>query len=370
MLTQGRNLRRGGDAHLMKSQAIVAYGQPLEEVISDIPAPRGAEVVVKITHSGVCHSDVHLQDGHVDLGDGDKLDWSRGRTLPHTLGHEIEGTLSAVGPEAQGLLDGRKVGGRFVVFPWIGCGECATCKRDQEHICLKPRQLGIQVAGGYAEYVLVPHPKYLLDATGVPEGLAATYMCSGITAFSALKKIRNVYEGEAIAIVGLGGVGMMGLQFARALFPDKKIIGCDIDQTKLEAAKAAGAHAVYNSKEAESLKQLKLDTAGGVAAAVDFVGSTPSLNYANGAIRRGGEIIVVGLFGGKFAAPIPTFPGRPFSIVGSYTGPLGETMEMMKLVRAGKIAPIPVEKRPLTDANRTLNQLREGSILGRVVLKP
>ena len=136
--------------------------------------------------------------------------------------------------------------------------------------------------------------------------------------------MRNVFDGEAIAIVGLGGVGMMGLQFARAMFPDKKIIGCDIDAAKLESAKAAGAFAVYNSKDADSLKQLKLDTGGGVAAAVDFVGSTPSLNYANGAIRRGGEIIVVGLFGGKFATPIPSFPGRPFSIVGSYTGPLGE----------------------------------------------
>ncbi len=354
----------------MKSQAIVAYGKPLEEVTSDVPTPKGTEVVVKITHSGVCHSDVHLQDGHVDLGDGDKIDWTRGRTLPHTLGHEIEGTLSAVGPDAHALLEGRKVGARFVVFPWIGCGECATCKRDQEHICSKPRQLGIQVAGGYAEYVLVPHPKYLLDATGVPEGLAATYMCSGITAFSALKKIRNVFEGESIAIVGLGGVGMMGLQFARAMFPEKKVIGCDIDAKKLDSAKAAGAHAVYNSKDPDTLKQLKLDTGGGVAAAVDFVGSTPSLNYANGAIRRGGEIIVVGLFGGKFAAPIPTFPGRPFSIVGSYTGPLGETREMMELVRAGKIKAIPIETRPLDQANKTLDQLREGSIVGRVVLKP
>jgi D-arabinose 1-dehydrogenase-like Zn-dependent alcohol dehydrogenase len=354
----------------MKSQAIVAYGQPLQEVTGDIPIPKGAEVVVKITYSGVCHSDVHLQDGHVDLGDGDKLDWSRGRALPHTLGHEIEGTLSAIGPDAQGMLEGRKIGDRFVVFPWIGCGECATCQRDQEHICNKPRQLGIQVAGGYAEYVLVPHPKYLLDATGVPEGLAATYMCSGITAFSALKKVRNVFEGESIAIVGLGGVGMMGLQFARAMFPDKKIIGCDIDPAKLESAKAAGAFAVYNSKDADSLKQLKLDTGGGVAAAVDFVGSTPSLNFANGAIRRGGEIVVVGLFGGKFATAIPSFPGRPFSIVGSYTGPLGETREMMELVRAGKIKAIPIETRPLDQANKTLDQLREGTIVGRVVLKP
>jgi D-arabinose 1-dehydrogenase-like Zn-dependent alcohol dehydrogenase len=354
----------------MKSQAIVAYGQPLQEVTSDIPTPTGTQVVVKITHSGVCHSDVHLQDGYVDLGDGDKIDWSKGRTLPHTLGHEIEGTLSAVGPDAQALLEGRAVGQRFVVFPWIGCGECAACKRDQEHICNKPRQLGIQVAGGYSEYVLVPHPKYLLNADGVPEGLAATYMCSGITAFSALKKIRTAYEGESILIVGLGGVGMMGLQFARAMFPDKKIIGADIDPAKLDAAMAAGAHAVYNSKEADGLKQLKLDTGGGAAAAVDFVGSTPSLNFANGAIRHNGEIVVVGLFGGKFAAPIPSFPGRPFSIVGSYTGPLGETREMMELVRAGKIKPIPIETRPLNQADATLNQLREGKIVGRVVLTP
>ncbi len=354
----------------MKSQAIVAYGQPLQEIVSDIPAPTGTQVVVKITHSGVCHSDVHLQDGHVDLGDGDKIDWSRGRTLPHTLGHEIEGTLSAVGPEAQALLDGRKIGDRFVVFPWIGCGECSTCRRDQEHICSKPRQLGIQVAGGYSEYVLVPHPKYLLDATGVPEGLAATYMCSGITAFSALKKARDVGPGDAILIVGLGGVGMMGLQFARAMFPQARILGADIDEKKLEAAKAAGAHAVYNSKDAAALKQLKLDTDGGAAYAVDFVGSTPSFNFANGAIRRGGGIIIVGLFGGKMGMPIPMFPSRPFSIAGSYTGSLGETIEMMELVRAGKISPIPIEKRPLSDANRTLDQLREGAIVGRVVLKP
>jgi D-arabinose 1-dehydrogenase-like Zn-dependent alcohol dehydrogenase len=354
----------------MKSQAIVAYGQPLQEVVTDIPAPKGTEVLVKITFSGVCHSDVHLQDGHVDLGDGDKQDWSRGRTLPHTLGHEIEGTLAEVGPDAGPLLEGRQVGQRFVVFPWIGCGECAMCKRDQEHICSKPRQIGIQVPGGYSEYVLVPHPKYLLDATGVKEGLAAAYMCSGITAYSALKKISGHVPGESILIVGLGGVGMMGLQFARALFPEQKILGADIDQRKLDSAMQNGASAVYNSKDAESLKKLKTETAGGVAAAVDFVGSNASMAFANGSIRRGGQIIVVGLFGGKFMSPIPLFPQRPFSIIGSYTGPLGETQEMMKLVRAGKIAPIPVETRPLDQANVTLDQLREGSVVGRVVLKP
>jgi len=354
----------------VKSQSIVAYGKPLEEVVSDIPAPKGTEVLVRVTRCGVCHSDVHLQDGHVDLGDGDKIDWSRGRALPHTLGHEIEGVLQSVGPEAEVHLEGRRAGERFVVFPWIGCGECPTCRRDQEHICSKPRQLGIHVAGGFAEYVLVPHPRYLLSAEGVPEGLAGTYMCSGITAYSALKKVRDIGDGDAVLIVGLGGVGMMGLQFARALFPQARLLAADIDPRKLDAARSAGAHAVYDSRNADSLKQLKLDTGGGAAAAVDFVGSNASLGYANGAIRRGGSIVIVGLFGGKFSAPIPSFPSRPFSIIGSFTGPLGETREMMELVRSGRIAPIPIETRPLDQAENTLQQLRQGGVVGRVVLQP
>ncbi|MEZ5939595.1 MAG: alcohol dehydrogenase [Hyphomonadaceae bacterium] len=354
----------------MKSQCIVEYGKPLQEVEGEIPAPTGTQVLVKITHAGVCHSDVHIQDGYVPIGDGEKQDWTRGRALPHTLGHEIEGSLAAVGPEAEALLEGRKVGERYVVFPWIGCGECPVCKRDQEHICSKPRQIGIQVAGGYSEYVLVPHPKYLLDATGVPEGLAATYMCSGVTAYAAMKKIPAVFEGESILVLGLGGVGMMGLQFARAMFPHAKILGADIDEKKMEAAKAAGADGVYNSKDPASLKQLRTDTGGGVAAVVDFVGAEASLGYANGAIRRGGAIVVVGLFGGKFSTPIPLIPQRPFSIIGSYTGSLGETKEMMALVQAGKIKPIPIEERPLDQADKTLNQLREGSVVGRVVLTP
>jgi len=116
----------------MKSQAIVAYGQPLEEVTSDIPTPTGTEVVVKITHSGVCHSDVHLQDGHVDLGDGDKLDWSKGRTLPHTLGHEIEGTLSAVGRDRMPPVS------RWATGVWCFRGSAAAsarCARPATSIC-------------------------------------------------------------------------------------------------------------------------------------------------------------------------------------------------------------------------------------------
>lgn len=349
----------------MKSQAIVEYGQPLQEVESATPVPSGTEVLVKITHCGVCHSDVHLHDGHFDMGGGNQLDVRGGRKLPFTLGHEIEGEVIAVGPDAVGA----KVGDMRVVFPWIGCGDCPTCNRGEEQLCARPRQLGIQVAGGYATHVLVPHARYLLDYKGVPDGLAATYMCSGLTAYAALKKLGDISPEERVLVVGLGGVGMMGLQFAKALFAAAPL-GADVDAGKLQAAKGAGAHEVYNPKDADALKKLIEDTNGGVPGVVDFVGSEASLKFATSAVRKGGKVVVVGLFGGAFATPIPMFPMRALSIGGSYVGSLDETIEMMELVRAGKIDPIPVTERPLSAATQSLNDLRDGKVLGRVVLKP
>jgi D-arabinose 1-dehydrogenase-like Zn-dependent alcohol dehydrogenase len=349
----------------MKSEAIVEYGAPLQSVESELPTPEGSQVLLKVTHCGVCHSDVHLHDGHFDLGGGNKLDVSRGRKLPFTLGHEIEGEVIAVGPDASGV----SVGDQRVAFPWIGCGDCPTCNRGEEHLCNKPQNLGIQVAGGYSTHAMVPNPKYLLDYTGVPEGLAATYMCSGLTAYSALKKFGDISPEERVAVVGLGGVGMMGLQFAKTMF-DAAPIGVDVDENKLQAAMGSGAHAVYNPKDEEAIKQLMADTDGGVPAAVDFVGSEASLKFATSIVRKGGRVVVVGMFGGGFSMPIPMFPMRAITIGGSYVGSLDETKEMMELVQSGKIDPIPVEARPLDQATKSLDDLRNGSIMGRVVLKP
>ncbi|NIJ43079.1 D-arabinose 1-dehydrogenase-like Zn-dependent alcohol dehydrogenase [Parvibaculum indicum] len=349
----------------MKAEAIVEYGAPLQEVTLDTPEPQGTEVLVKVSHCGVCHSDVHLHDGYFDMGGGNKLDVSGGRKLPFTLGHEIEGEVVAVGPDAEGV----KVGDQRVVFPWIGCGACATCNRGEEHLCNRPRALGITVAGGYATHCIVPHPRYLLDYEGVQDGLAATYMCSGLTAYSAMKKIGELTDEERVLVVGLGGVGMMGLQFAKAMFPAAPL-AADVDENKLQSAKGSGAHEVYNPKDEDALKKLLADTDGGVPAAVDFVGSEASLKFAQGAVRKGGKVIVVGLFGGGFSMPIPMFPMRAISIGGSYVGSLSETHEMMDLVKAGKIDPIPVAERPLSEASKSLDDLREGHVMGRVVLKP
>ena len=349
----------------MKSQSITAFGQPLEETNTDNPAPTGHEVLLKVTHCGVCHSDVHLHDGHFDMGGGNKLDVGAGMELPFTLGHEIEGVVAAVGPDVTSV----KEGDARVAFPWIGCDACPTCERGEEHLCTRPRHLGVSIAGGYADYVLVPHEKFLLDFTGIDEGLAATYMCSGITAYSALKKVGDPAPDDAILIVGLGGVGMMGLQFAKAMF-NCRIFAADIAEDKLEEAKKAGADMVFNAGEKDAHKQIKAASDGGVLAAVDFVGAEPSFGLARGAIRKGGKAIVVGLFGGGFAMPIPLLPMQAHTLQGSFVGSLAETKEMMALVQGGAVEPIPVETRPMEAATKTLDDLREGNIVGRVVLAP
>ena len=350
----------------MLSQSIVAFGSPLQEIEAATPEPQGSEVLIKVEHCGVCHSDVHIQDGFFDLGEGNKLELGA-ITLPHTMGHEIEGEVVAHGPTARGV----KIGDRRVVFPWIGCGECPVCWRGEENLCPNPRQLGVSpgAPGGYATHVLVPHPKYLLDYGAASPALAGTYMCSGLTAYAAMRKVGQLAVGEDVVVVGCGGLGLMAIEFAKSLFR-KPPIAADIDDGRLDAATGAGASAVYNTQVAGAAKRLMTDTKGGAAAVVDFVGSTESFTFASKAVRKGGKIILVGLFGGAITMPLPLIPLRAISVIGSYTGTLAEAEEMMALVRARQIEPIPVATRPLSMASRTLDDLRQGKIIGRVVLKP
>jgi D-arabinose 1-dehydrogenase-like Zn-dependent alcohol dehydrogenase len=287
-----------------------------------------------------------------------------GRKLPFTLGHEIVGIVEALGPDAKGVA----IGDHRVVYPWIGCGACPACQRGDEPFCVKPRQLGIQVNGGFSDHVIVPDARYLIAFDGIEEARAAPFACSGLTAYSALRKLGPIGANDPVLIVGAGGVGMMGISFAKALFGTAPILVADIDPGKREAALAAGATAVYDPKDPNAVKDL-LKTFGGAAGAVDFVGAEASLGFATGALRRGGRVVIVGLFGGHFEMPIVMFPMRGISIGGSYVGTLTEMQETMALARAGKIAPIPMDIRPMSAASQSLDDLRKGTVLGRVVLK-
>ena len=342
----------------MISYQTSAPGAPLIEVETKTPEPQGSEVLIKTIACGVCHSDIHMHEGVFDLGGGKQLEVGREGMV---LGHEIFGEVIALGPDAQDA----EIGDRRVVFPWIGGGACAACKSGDEQLCTPGCALGIAHAGGFADHVMVPHSRYLFDKGDVMDSLAATYACSGLTAYGALKKIGKLHEGDDIVIIGAGGVGMMAIQIARALGMDPIVV--DIDDDKLEAARALGVIRSYNSSELQTAKDIR-QTTGGAYAALDFVGAEASVSYGLGCLRKGGMLIIVGLYGGSLTLPIPFIPMNARIIQGSYVGGLEDMAELMAMVREGKIAPIQITERPLKEANQALIDLKAGNVRGRQVL--
>lgn len=342
----------------MISYQTAAPGAPLLRVESATPQPEGSQVLIKILACGVCHSDIHIHDGVFELGGGKQLQVGQEGLV---LGHEIFGEVVAIGPDVSDV----ELGDRRVVFPWIGCGECAACKRGEEQLCTPGRALGIVVNGGFSDHVLIPHSRYLFDKGDVADSLAATYACSGLTAYGALKKVGELADGDEVVIIGAGGVGMMAIQIARALGIDPIVV--DIDASKLQAAQDLGVTRTYDCSDPQTSRALRKAT-GGAFAVLDFVGAEASVNYGLGCLRKGGMLVVVGLFGGSLTLPIPFLPMNARIIQGSYVGTLEDMGELMELVRAGKIAPIEIRERPLAEVSAALADLKAGKVKGRQVL--
>ena len=351
----------------MKSYDVCECGAPLKMIERPTPAPQGTEVLLKIVAAGVCHSDLHIWDGYYELGGGKRLQLlERGIRLPLTMGHENVGDVVAVGPEAKGV----KVGDRRLAHPWMGCGECTVCSRGEENLCTKPRNLGVFSNGGYATHLMVSHPRYLFEIGDLPPEKAAPLACSGITAFSALKKVADVMKDHPVVIIGAGGVGLAAQALLKAM-GGKGAIMVDIDPVKRDAAKKAGAHSVVDGKAADAAKQIIEATDGGAWGVIDFVGSGDTVKLAVASlVAKGGTIVVVGLFGGDITVSTPFFPMRAMTIRGSYVGSLPEMAELLDLVSRKGLPPIPVATRPLAEVNDALNDLRAGKVIGRVVLTP
>lgn len=350
----------------MLSYQLQEFGKPLAQVLRDTPQPQGSEVIVRVAACGVCHSDVHLHDGYFDLGGDTKLDMTRTLQPPRTLGHEIAGTVVAVGPDAKGVA----VGDRRVVFPWIGCGQCALCVAGNEHLCNAPRALGIHRDGGFADHVLVPDPKYLLAFDPLPEDQACTYACSGLTAYSALKKVAPLVAKDALLVIGAGGVGLSGIRLARELFPDVRIVVAELDPDKWDIAREAGANEVIDPTADGAAKALIKGTGGGVAAAVDFVGAGATFAFGFGVLRKAGKLVCVGLFGGATPIVPALVSMKAVSVIGSYVGSLAEMQELMAIARKGTLPGLPLSAQPLGQATQALDDLRAGRIRGRTILRP
>lgn len=351
----------------MHCHQITAWGRPLEARDYPTPTPEGTQVLLRVEAAGVCHSDVHIRAGYFDLGDGERLSLEeRGASLPLTLGHETVGEVVAVGPDA----DGAAVGDRRVVFPWIGCGGCDWCESGREQLCNTPKFIGARVDGGYADHVLVPHSRYLIDYGAVPTDLACTYACSGITAYSALTKIGEMGADDAIVVIGAGGVGLNAVRIAQALY-DGPVIVADIDASKRQAAQGAGAARTVDNADPDAVGEIVEATGGGAAATLDFVGAGASSKFGIDVLRKAGTHVVVGLYGGsKLPLALPSVPPRHLTLRGSYVGTLPEMHALMALVHDDKVPPIPTTPRPLAEANAAVDDLEQGRVVGRYVLKP
>jgi D-arabinose 1-dehydrogenase-like Zn-dependent alcohol dehydrogenase len=348
----------------MISYQIVEHGQPLQKKVFDTPKPKGTEVLVRVTRSGVCHSDLHIWDGYFDWGGGKRFYVKeRGCVPPFTMGHEPFGVVEALGSGVSRIDKKIKVGQKRIVFPWIGCGKCAVCKAGQDNYCVSgSRILGVNRAGAYSTHVLVPDPKYLIDAAGIDEAFAATLACSGITAYSAAAKLPELARGDRVAVIGCGGVGLACVAVLRAKGIGN-IVAVDIDPGKLATAAKLGAKDTIDPRSPEAAQKLA-----GIAGAIDFVGTPATAAPAIAALRKGGRYVLVGLHGGELVHPMPPIAQRAVGIVGSYVGNLQELKEVVALAKKKKLKPLPLETRPSDQANAALQDLLAGKVAGRVVL--
>jgi alcohol dehydrogenase/propanol-preferring alcohol dehydrogenase len=351
----------------MKSFKVEEFNGPLKEVDVATPQPTGSQVLLKVKAAGVCHSDLHIWEGGYELGHGRKpLSLKdRGVSLPLTMGHETVGEVLAFGPDAKGVA----VGDIRLVYPWQGCGKCETCATGDENMCIvKPSSLGVYCDGGYADHIMVRDPRYLLDLKGLDPVTAAPYACSGVTTYSAIKKVQDVFD-KPIVIFGAGGLGLMALTLLKAM-GGKGAIVVDIDAGKREAAEKAGALATVDGAAPDALQQIMTKAGGPIRGAIDLVGNSATATLGFDCLTKGGKLVMVGLFGGGALWALPLIAMKAVTIQGSYVGSLSETQELIDLVRDKKIAPIPVTTRPLNQVDAALRDLKNGKLVGRAVLVP
>ncbi|MEY2622029.1 MAG: hypothetical protein RIT26_1849 [Pseudomonadota bacterium] len=346
----------------MISYDIQEWGKPLQQAVKAQPVPQGTEVLIKVKYCGICHSDVHIRDGYFDLGGGKKFHMSeRGMKPPVTMGHEPFGSVIAAGPQAQNVPMGQDV----LIYPWTGCGECPRCLEGMDNWCPTPRFLGIQRPGGYGQYMLVPHPRYLIDASGLEPAYAPVLACSGLTTYSAARKLMPCAPTDAIVVMGAGGLGLMAVAMLKAL-GHQHIVVCEIDSRKWPAAQALGAQRTLDPSQPDAAAQLAA-LSGGVWGVLDLVGAQATATLGLAALRKGGRYVVVGLYGGEIPLSLVPMAQRAITVQGSYVGSPQELREVVALAQSGRLARTPTQVCPPAQISDALDQLKAGQVIGRMV---
>jgi len=348
----------------MSIWAVVENGAPLQRIERPGREPAGAEVLLDVTHAGVCHSDLHFWKGCYDMGGGKVMKLTeRGVQLPRAPGHEVVGRVAKLGPDAQGV----NVGDLRIVFPWLGCGACEACRSGNDNLCMKPNAIGVMQDGGFGEQVVVPDARYLVDPGDVDPAYAATLACSGITVYSAIRKAMPLQADEPIVLFGAGGLGLQAIAMLRAL-DHRNIVSVDISPAKRGVVLEMGATAFIDGSQPDLVARILTATGGQVKAAIDFVNVGSTAEAGLELLQKGGKLVLVGVGGGALTLSLAGLIFRPRTVQGSATGNPQDLRDVVALARSGKLKPIPVQVLPKDLANEALHLLHDGRVAGRVVL--
>jgi len=342
----------------MKAARIYEYRKPLVVEEVPTPTPKAGEVLVKIQGAGFCHSDIHVIDGEIPLLP----------RMPLILGHENAGVVAAFGAGVTGVAEGDPV----AVFGGWGCGQCDYCITGHEQLCEKPQWAGLSDRdGGYAEYLLVPHERYLAKLKTLKPAEAAPLTDAALTPYRAIKKALPVLDPDRYALaIGIGGLGQYGLKLLRVL-AGCPVIAIDRSEKRLRTATELGAVHALNFKDPELAIKLRDITGGhGVSASFDFVGTDQTLDLAINATRSLGKVAQIGLAGGS--ARLKVLERNRFEVQFETTlwGTIKELHEVIALVESGRLSTIPTELAPLEKINEVYTRLKRGEISGRAVIAP
>ena len=335
----------------MKVAVVEQFGKPLVFQEWDIPAPGPGQILVKTEACGVCHTDVHATNG----------DWPVKPTLPFIPGHEAIGRVVALGTGVTAVKEGDRVG-----VPWLysACGHCEYCLSAWETVCADAQFGGYTKNGGFAEHLLAD-PNYVAH---VPPGLAATeaapLICAGITTYKGIK-VTEAKPGEWIAISGIGGLGHLAIQYAKAM--GLHVCAIDIDDGKLAHAKRLGADLVINAKAGDAAAAVKKGTGGGAHGVLITAPSLAAFKQDVGMTRKCGTCVLVGLPPGEFPAPLFDMVMNCITIRGSLVGTREDMAEALAFAAEGKVK-ADIELQPLSSINQILERLEHGDVASRVVL--
>jgi propanol-preferring alcohol dehydrogenase len=339
----------------MKAAVLHSFAEPLviEEVAKPTPGP--GQLLIKVAACGLCHSDLHLALGEWDL-------LKPITKLPLILGHEVAGTIEAVGEGVKDFSAGDRVG-----VPWLHytCGECEFCSTGRETLCLKQQVTGCTVDGGFAEFIKAnaSHTAKLPDDVGFEE--AAPLLCAGLTVHNAMKR-SGVGSGQKIAIFGIGGLGHLAIQLAKA--SGAEVIGVDIADEKLELARECGADATVNAAATQVYKEIKKISGGGAHVAMVTSASRAAYETALRSLRRGGTLSVVGMAPEPISISTVAMVSGEYKIVAAAVGTRQDLREVLQIAAEGKVK-CKIETRGLAEISGAMSEMKEGRLVGRVVLR-